>query len=240
MIDEIETNLLCSKTKIVKNYSELFYDDIPIIPIPFFGNIKTAKIITIGANPSSKELVDNQWHEDMSVLQITNKLISYFNNNPHKWFDVWEVALNKSGFSYKDGTAAHIDLCPWATKSLSSLDSLGLTDKTIQLFSESVPAFIETLTECSESSFVLMAGTVTKRYWLNDFIYKFANLEYFSLNPRPKIERGGPFINKHVINIANRKLKVLFSSSSPSATGEKKKILPDLIYKSKDFILQNI
>lgn len=29
------------------------------------------------------------------------------------------------------------------------------------MFSESVPAFIETLTECSESSFVLIAGTVT-------------------------------------------------------------------------------
>lgn len=56
MIDEIETNLLCRKAKIVKNYSELFYDDIPIIPIPFFGTIKTAKIITIGANrPSGKK-----------------------------------------------------------------------------------------------------------------------------------------------------------------------------------------
>lgn len=179
MIDEIEAKLLCNKTKILKDYSELFYDNIPFIPIPFFGNIKTAKIITIGANPSSKELVDNQWYEDMSVSQISNKLLSYFNNNPHQWFDVWEVALNKIGFSYKDGTAAHIDLCPWATKSLSSLDSHRLTAKTIGLFSESVPAFVETLTECTAASFVLMAGTVTKRYWLNDFIYKFANSEDF-------------------------------------------------------------
>ena len=29
------------------------------------------------------------------------------------------------------------------------------------MFSESVPVFIETLTECSESSFLLIAGTVT-------------------------------------------------------------------------------
>ncbi len=65
------------------------------------------KIKYLGSkNRLSKELVDNQWHEDMSVLQITNKLISYFNNNPHKWFDVWEVALNKIGFSYKDGTVS--------------------------------------------------------------------------------------------------------------------------------------
>ena len=45
---EIIRQILEERDFIKSNYSDLFDADKMIVPIPFFGNIKKAKVITIG------------------------------------------------------------------------------------------------------------------------------------------------------------------------------------------------
>ena len=234
------SELLKERNAIKNNFGVLFDNNTPIVPIPFFGNIRTAKIITIGANPSATELRNNGWVENMDANQISEKLTQYFHNQPHNWFKPWEAALNTVGFSYYDDSAAHIDLCPWATKSLSTLDKLGLTNTTIELFKQSGLFFIDIIKKCSEIKFILMAGTVTKKYYLNNFIYNFVNTNDFRISEKPYIIKGGAFINKHEVIINKKSVHALFYSSSPSDTGEKKKLLPKRIEENRDFILKNL
>ena len=46
-MQEYISKLLNERNTIKKNFSALFDNNTPIVPIPFFGNISTAKIITI-------------------------------------------------------------------------------------------------------------------------------------------------------------------------------------------------
>lgn len=228
--------LLAKRNILRQNFAKLFHRGVPIVPIPFFGDIKTAKIVTIGANPSADELRENNWSESMSSTQIEEKLLNYFYDNQHKWFDTWEEALNIIGFSYRDGTAAHIDLCPWATKSLSSLDP----NEAVELFVKYAYAFVEVMNRHVHADFLLMAGTVTKKYYLDAFLGKFVNVEEFRLETNPVAKPGGSFANQHTILLKNRSVKALFSSTSPSAFGDKKNTLPRLVKENKNFILKNM
>lgn len=51
---------------------------------------------------------------------------------------------------------------------------------------------------------------------------------------------SGSFISKHELIINNKSVYFLFSSSSPSATEEKKKQLPKRIEENKNFILEHL
>ena len=116
-MEEFIQNQLAKIESVKKTYSALFAKDTPIVPINFFGNIYKAKIITVGVNPSANELRTNNWHSTMNNQEIMEKLIHYYQNNPHPWFKTWEQALNQIDYSYYDGTTAHVDICPWGTKS---------------------------------------------------------------------------------------------------------------------------
>ena len=85
-----------------------------------------------------------------------------------------------------------------------------------------------------------MAGNVTKKYWLNNFLYKFVNTTNFSIQEKPLASRGGAFINKHELIIDKKSVSAIFSSSSPSATGEKKNVLPKTIEENKNFIIDHL
>ena len=81
-------------------------------PIPFFGNIESAKVLTVGVNPSRTEFDDNRnWpREDMHAKDLKNRLVKYFNPEEsfcreHGWFEEWERVLNLINFSYFNGTA---------------------------------------------------------------------------------------------------------------------------------------
>jgi hypothetical protein len=112
-------------------------------PVVAFGYPANAKMVTVGINPSSvefqtkskpskvlaegkKRLVDSQilGIEDPSSLtqeqakQVINGCYSYFDkgHNPYDWFDHLNNHINSHfGYSYHDGTAAHLDLVQWAT-----------------------------------------------------------------------------------------------------------------------------
>src|ERR1700722_19730298 len=58
----------------------LFRDDIQNHPIPFFGNLINAEVVTIAANPSSTEFVPwrNWGKQRLPADVLTSRLVGYF------------------------------------------------------------------------------------------------------------------------------------------------------------------
>lgn len=110
-------------------------------PVPYFGRAGSAKVATVGLNPSNQEfcrpdgtpLTDHQarfptlgslrletWlsathRETAAVATACDK---YFLHRPYdRWFGVLDSVLRPGGFSYRSPTApaCHLDLTPFAT-----------------------------------------------------------------------------------------------------------------------------
>ena len=108
-------------------------------PVVSFGNCTTAKVATLGINPSYEEFQDSDGvmlkgdlkrlvdHESLGgdfrsglnasqAEQVINGCFSYFSKRPFDWFnDIEDVVLKPNGFSYKSGVACHLDVIQWAT-----------------------------------------------------------------------------------------------------------------------------
>ena len=97
-------------------------------PVVSFGDFTTAKIATLGINPSSAEFMsagkllvgENKRLSDeefapFNPTDIWFKCKYYFLGNPYwTWFSHLEELLLQVGASYKTN-ACHLDLSPWAT-----------------------------------------------------------------------------------------------------------------------------
>ena len=97
-------------------------------PVVSFGDFTTAKIATLGINPSSAEFMssgkllmgENKRLSDeefgpSNPTDIWFKCKHYFLGNPYwTWFNHLEELLIQVGASYKKN-ACHLDLSPWAT-----------------------------------------------------------------------------------------------------------------------------
>jgi len=120
-------------------------------PVPYFGKIASARVATIGINPSNLEFVDGSgkaligsqrrletldslrlaaWREadGQTVRTLARGCTMYFRGNPYRrWFDVLERVLAVSGYSYYRGNlAAHLDLVPYATATKWGLLPMGV------------------------------------------------------------------------------------------------------------------
>ena len=98
-------------------------------PVVSFGDFSTAKIATLGINPSAKEFMsggklltgENKRLSDEEFApfnpnDIWFKCRYYFLGNPYwSWFNPLEELLLQVGASYKTN-ACHLDLSPWATE----------------------------------------------------------------------------------------------------------------------------
>jgi hypothetical protein len=110
-------------------------------PVVSFGYPKTAKVATLGINPSSNEfqigngnknplpsskkrLVDTEvlgvskplGLNRAAAIQVIEGCYSYFKNNPYEWFDdLQQYALTPTGTSFQNGSACHLDIVQWAT-----------------------------------------------------------------------------------------------------------------------------
>lgn len=116
---------------------------LPIVPgstpVVAFGDVRKAKVATLGWNPSKLEFLDGKGNEltgparrleslsslgeaDLasaspeSIWRVFEGCNTYFQRCPYrKWFDVLEKILRPLGLSYYAGTACHLDLVQWAT-----------------------------------------------------------------------------------------------------------------------------
>jgi hypothetical protein len=169
---QLLADLNAEAPKVRATFNDLFDSNLDTVPIPFFGDVLSAKVITVGLNPSDGEIRGRGWHQPISPATIYERLVHYFNNpqfRSHPWFDAWERSLGEIGVSYSDGTAAHVDLCPWATRPMSNLPD---HDRFALLLSQSLPWFWRCMQVVTNLRLILMAGAVTKKYYLNEFLQK--------------------------------------------------------------------
>lgn len=147
---------------LLHRYSERSLDDATVIPwsspVPVFGAVHGANVATVGLNPSNREFMDDLGREltgarrrfetlgslglgrwvDASrdhVQRIVDSLQTYFTSNPYDgWFRRLDALIAGTGSSYYEGTAAHLDLVPFATSekwaNLSSAQRRVLKDAT--------------------------------------------------------------------------------------------------------------
>jgi hypothetical protein len=108
-----------------KKFSEMYDEEFPnvkINPIPFFGDLENAEILTLAVNPSPTEFdADRCWKPKMEAGELSFRLVNYFRlRTPpfHVWFTPLETILRNDDCSYLSN-AAHIDLSPRATRVMS-------------------------------------------------------------------------------------------------------------------------
>jgi hypothetical protein len=107
-------------------------------PVISFGNPATARVATLGLNPSRREFFENGLELDGArrrfetlnsigavsladasadqLEQVLDRCYAYFHGYPYRrWFDQLDTVLRPLGASYYDDTACHLDLSQWAT-----------------------------------------------------------------------------------------------------------------------------
>lgn len=108
-------------------------------PVPAFGDFTTARVATLGLNPSRAEFLSRSGEllagaearfvtlpalrlaslQDASTDALTRVMEGtrrYFQNRPYLgWFGRLDSLLRISGATYFDGSACHLDLAHWAT-----------------------------------------------------------------------------------------------------------------------------
>lgn len=157
-------------------------------PVPFFGDYRSAKIVTVSINPSSHEFPQTQRRlkhlsdigyesdffqrgkrlEDLSAIeQIHDGMLNYFRteNWYENWFKMPEMALNiglsASYFDNKDAfpvRAFHTDLSPWATKRWGGLDRI----TRLSMIAEN-RKFLEWILSFEQYEVILLLGSGTTK-----------------------------------------------------------------------------
>jgi hypothetical protein len=229
-LHQLLSDLNAETPKVRAAFDDLFDPTLDTIPIPFFGDVLNAKVITVGLNPSDGEIRGRGWHQPISPSSIYERLLHYFNHpqfRAHPWFNTWEQALSHIGVSYVNGTAAHVDLCPWATRPMSNLP-----DRFALLVSQSLPSFWRCMQTVRNLRLVLMAGAVTNKYYMNEFLAKERNLDGHELIG--KVARDGrAFVGYHQMRLSGRLFPVFFCSVSPSYKRNAAR-LPERVRENRD------
>jgi hypothetical protein len=199
------------------------------LPLPFFGDVESARVLTVGVNPSAGEFIGRAWPETMSADDLRLRLVHYFAGAPvppHPWFATWSEALSFIGLSYRDG-AAHADLSPRATASMGSQsDHAGFA----RLVEQDAKWFFELLPLCQALRVLLVAGCVTKRWYMHDFLARVASAFGYSLTGHAESTGTGRVGFLHLAG-PGCDLPVFFCSVSPS--GRNRSILVERVRDHK-------
>ncbi len=137
-------------------------------PVVCFGDQRSARVATLGINPSFREFVDSDKRlltgtkrrletleslgaerlselNDEQVRRLLDGCYDYFQHNPLDWFDALGPVLDQVGASYKARSACHLDLVQWATS--KAWKDRGLEEAHRRaLLSEDAPFLIKQLT----------------------------------------------------------------------------------------------
>ena len=133
---------------LIKRTMEAFPKNAPIVehstPVVAFGDCTTARVATLGINPSYEEFQDSSGellkgkekrlvdHESLGgeftgglsesqAEKVIAGCSKYFLNRPFEWFDdIENVVLKPNGITYSSGEACHLDVIQWATNPIWS------------------------------------------------------------------------------------------------------------------------
>lgn len=165
-------------------------------PIPFFGDILHARVLTVGVNPSDKEFSPHRrWDEVTNPAQWQTRLFRYFQNSevrPWIWFETWAMCLTLLDLGYAGGGAAHIDVSPRPTKPM--LDPATDAAEFRNMVEHDVKWFFDLLNRLSQVQLLLVAGPIPRadggKQQLADFIREQAGTygaEWNGDDPLPRL-----------------------------------------------------
>lgn len=219
-------------------FSDLYRRGVRTAPIPFFGDILSAKILTVGVNPSCGEFIGRCWPEsEPSPEYLESRLQNYFQlKHPpaHPWFATWEKALNQLEQSSYRTNAAHLDLSPRPTELMSNLPQKRFLD----LISEDVGLFFEALAFCPSVKLLLLAGTVTNKHYMFALIRKHAKDYDFELVENGAEGGGQAFVSWFELKHGKRTWPVFFCSVGPSAPNSFR--LPQRVAQHREKLLTHL
>lgn len=221
-IEEVKQEVDATSNRF-KNFMDT---SIVIHPIPFFGRVDRAKVLTVGVNPSAGEFAKSRgWPIYTDTETLTQRLLGYFENPTtpsHPWFDVWKKALKSLGVSYEDGTAAHVDISPRATRSMSQVDPDGF----LEMVRHDVRWLFKLLGSLDSSRLLLMAGCVTKKRYINHFLRECSPQRGWMLSGESQNSgRGRIGYHKLTSRTTECNFPAFFCSVSPSSRNEADKEL---------------
>lgn len=193
-------------------YAVNFKPGVRTHPMPFFGDLESAEVITVGLNPSATEFEAGRWPAEIEGGALRERLSSYFEREPHPWFNVWEHALAELGASYRCN-AAHVDVSPRATVSAGAAPDQGIFER---MLAADAPWMIRFLDAAPRVRLVLLAGAATQRLYLDEFLANRLPPNVALLEGSLRRPPGPAKVRRHMLVTARRRLPVFFCSSSPS------------------------
>ena len=209
---------LSRAAKTNQQFSANFKPGIRTHASPFFGDPATAQIATIGVDPSWTEYRSARWASVQTPTQVARCLTSYFTAPLAQWhpyFQRWEVSLNHLGRSFTRD-AVHIDLSPRPTIAMRNVPDPEAFERMLLGDSRWI---ILTLRLFPNIKAVLMAGSVSNRHYIDEFLARRALISsQFRLTPHSTLQpgRGGARIYRlhgHRIDVP-----VFFFGTSPSGS----------------------
>ncbi|MGD1089525.1 MAG: hypothetical protein ABR955_12490 [Verrucomicrobiota bacterium] len=205
------------------DFPELFKIGEPKYPIPFFGNLLKAEIVTVGLNPSADEFKNRSWQDGFSEKFLTDRFLNYF-SDPHKWFERWNEALCElvGAPSYAKGRVAHLDISPRATSSFGVYNKTQAEQFEVML-RQDIAWLFQTLAKFLNPKIILVAGTASKKKYLDTLISECAGINSFKLTSRKKAK--GIQCRFWKLEGHGKSLPVFFSGSSPSNRQNPKRLL---------------
>ena len=203
-------------------------------PVPFFGRVDKATVLTIGGNPSAEEFDGQRWPVDVDPAYLAGRLLHYFENSsvpPHPWFAAWRKALEPLGVSYEKGSVAHLDVSPRATIAMSKADPDGF----IAMARHDVKWLFKLLELLNLPRLVLLAGCVTKKFYINKFLEKCAPQHGWQL--LGDAQKAGPArVGFHALQKGSRTLACFSCSVSPSGTPPQRKLLAERVREHSQWL----
>jgi hypothetical protein len=189
-------------------------------PLPFFGPIERAKVITFGLNPSTGEFTKQRsWSGVTDAL--AEELVNYWTNSrraPHEWFQPWETVLSELGVSYTSD-AAHIDLSPRATNCRKG----ELRSLFVKMLQTDASIWIEALRRAPKCKLILAAGSATnasKSGYINEFISeKLSDTGVRLGGPWSRKKGAGQTASQTICLPEGREIPFFFCSTGPSKNG---------------------
>lgn len=215
-------------------FASLARPGVRVHPVPYFGRLAAAQVITVGVNPSAEEFVDGHWpRERPTSAALRERLDRYFERAPHPWFGVWGAALAHLGVSYLSG-AAHLDLSPRATLGFQAFRGDPVRrDLFLDMVRGDLPWFARLLGEhCPAVRLVLLAGGVGNIY-MDEFVARWlagpARLEFPEGRPRG----GEAPVRWPSVRLGVRRVPAFFCGVSPSS-GPRAGLLVERVAQHRD------
>jgi len=205
-------------------HEALYSGNYCVQPIPFFGNVLQARILTVGVNPAESEFKGNRWPKKrLPAPELTHRLLNYFQEPqafPHTWFWWWEEALQHAGYSYFNGTAAHVDISPRPTFPARQVGS----DAFLNMVCGDLRIFRDLLLLCPDVKNLAWSGTVTNQFHMTSFIQESGPAHGLAIGHETDLRALTPaFCKALAFSAANpsghqRSWPVFYCSVGPSAS----------------------